>query len=61
MTRIHECGHVAGPVYHNVAGCLLAQEVREAVRAGNPARLVRIGREHGMGPAEVSAYAREVA
>lgn len=59
MTDIYSCDHVKSSVYHDVSHCLLMQEVGGAENLNNPARIVRIGREHGLQPDEITRLVNE--
>lgn len=61
MTDIYPCGHIKSSVYHDANHCLLLRDVRKAENLSNPARLVRIGREHGLQPCETMRLVKEVA
>ncbi|RSX53974.1 hypothetical protein D2E25_0280 [Bifidobacterium goeldii] len=56
---VYECGHIAAGGYHDVNHCLLLQEVKKAENLNNPARLVRIGRSHGLTPSQTMKLAKE--
>lgn len=60
MTDIYPCGHIKSSVYHDANHCQLLQEVRKSENLNNPARLVRIGREHGLSPHQTMQLVKEI-